>query len=85
MTGSMHRAGGGAPAHDPLNLPNDLPVPQDDGGARHLTGMRAPDVPLAATDGSSVNLARLSGRTVVYVNNTTGEKLLITGRPSVNW
>ena len=35
-------------------LPKDLPVPQDDGAARHLTGMRLPDVALPATDGSTV-------------------------------
>jgi peroxiredoxin len=58
--------------HDPLKLPPDLPVPQDDGGARHLTGMRAPDLWLAATDGGSVNLSRLPGRTVVYVYPRTG-------------
>ena len=58
--------------HNPLKLPPDLPVPQDDGGARHLTGMRAPDLPLAATDGGSVNLSRLPGRTVVYVYPRTG-------------
>ncbi len=58
--------------HNPLNLPSDLPVPQDDGGARHLAGMRAPDLSLAGTDGSSVNLSRLSGRTIVYVYPRTG-------------
>lgn len=58
--------------HNPLNLPPDLPVPRDDGGARHLAGMRAPDLSLAATDGSSVNLSRLPGRTIVYVYPRTG-------------
>jgi len=61
-----------ADAFNPLNLPTDLPAPQDDGGARHLAGMRLPDLSLAATDGSSINLARLSGRTVVYVYPRTG-------------
>ena len=32
--------------HDPNVLPADLPVPQDDGAARHLTGMRLPDIAL---------------------------------------
>jgi peroxiredoxin len=58
--------------HNPLVLPADLPVPRDDGGARHLTGMTLPDLDLAATDGSKVNLARLKGRTVVYVYPRTG-------------
>ena len=39
--------------HDPTQLPEDLPVPQDDGAARHLAGMRLPDVALTATDGTA--------------------------------
>lgn len=59
-------------AHNPLILPDNLPVPQDDGAARHLKGMRPPDIALTATDGSSVSLARLKGRAVVYVYPRTG-------------
>jgi peroxiredoxin len=61
-----------------LDLPSDLPVPVDDGGARHLTGATLPDLALPATDGSPVNLLRLKGRTVVYVYPRTGEP----GKPS---
>ena len=53
---------------------NELPVPQDDGGARHLTGTRMPDISLAATNGSAVNFAKLSGRTVVYAYPRTGSR-----------
>jgi len=49
-----------------------LPSPVDDGGARHLTGATLPDVELTATDGASVSLARLRGRTVVFVYPMTG-------------
>ncbi len=59
-------------AHDPTFLPPDIPVPQDDGAARHLAGMRLPDMALAATSGSDVNLARLLGRTVLYIYPRTG-------------
>ena len=59
--------------HDPTVLPADLPVPVDDGGARHLSGMALPDVSLRATDGRTVSLARLPGRTVVYAYPRTGE------------
>jgi peroxiredoxin len=59
--------------HNPLNLPPDLPVPQDDGGARHLAGMRVPGLSLAATDGGAVDLSRLPGRTVLYVYPRTGQ------------
>jgi peroxiredoxin len=58
--------------HNPNILPDDLPVPQDDGGARHLAGMRLPSVALAATDGSKVDLSTLKGRTVVYIYPRTG-------------
>lgn len=40
-------------------LPNDLPVPQDDGAANHLTGLHVPDLSFVATDGSSVNLHKV--------------------------
>lgn len=58
--------------HNPLVLPDNLPVPEDDGAARHLAGMKLPDLALAATDGEAVNLSRLGGRTVVYIYPRTG-------------
>ncbi len=58
--------------HNPNILPPNIPIPQDDGAAKHLAGMRMPDVALPATDGSSVNLSKLKGRTVVYVYPRTG-------------
>jgi peroxiredoxin len=61
------------PLHDPTVLPDDLPVPQDDGAAHHLAGMQLPDIALAATDGAQVNLSKLAGRTVVYIYPRTGQ------------
>src|SRR6476659_6378135 len=58
--------------HDPTFLPPDIPVPQDDGGARHLPGMKVDDLALPATSGGAVNLARLAGRTVLYLYPRTG-------------
>jgi peroxiredoxin len=58
--------------HNPAVLPADIPIPQDDGAARHLAGLNLPDIALAATGGSSVNLSRLKGRTVVYIYPRTG-------------
>ena len=58
--------------HDPRVLPDDLPVPQDDGAARHLAGLKLPDIALTATDGAQVNLSKLDGRTIVYVYPRTG-------------
>ena len=61
-----------AGTHDPRVLPNDIPVPQDDGAARHLTDASLPDIGLPATDGGAVNLSRVHGRTVVYIYPRTG-------------
>ena len=58
--------------HNPQVLPPDIPIPQDDGAARHLAGMQLPDLALPGTDGAAVNLAKLSGRTVVYIYPRTG-------------
>jgi peroxiredoxin len=58
--------------HDPTVLPKDLPAPQDDGAARHLAGLKLPSVTLAGTDGASVDLSSLKGRTVVYIYPRTG-------------
>jgi len=58
--------------HNPLVLPDNIPAPQDDGAARHLTGRRLPDLALPATNGGTVNLAKLEGRGVVYVYPRTG-------------
>jgi peroxiredoxin len=54
-------------------LPENLPVPQDDGACRHLTGMRLPHVELVSTGGRHVDLSSLPGRTVVYAYPRTGE------------
>lgn len=60
-------------------LPADLPAPVDDGAADHLRGMTLPDVALTATDGRTVSLAKLSGRTVAYAYPRTGEP----GKPAL--
>ena len=59
-------------AHDPTFLPADIPVPQDDGAASHLPGMKLPDIALKATSGPAVNLSTLEGRTVLYIYPRTG-------------
>ena len=57
---------------DYLSLPPDLPAPVDDGAAAHLLGATLPSITLAATDGTSVDLSALHGRTVVYAYPRTG-------------
>ena len=50
-----------------------IPAPEDDGAAAHLVGMVLPPVSLLATNDSSVVLAELPGRTVVFAYPRTGE------------
>jgi peroxiredoxin len=59
-------------AGDLTDLPADLPAPADDGAAGHLHGAALPSVPLPASDGGTVDLARLRGLTVVYAYPRTG-------------
>ena len=50
-----------------------IPAPADDGAAAHLVGMTIPPVSLVATDDTSVTLAALAGRTVIFAYPRTGE------------
>jgi peroxiredoxin len=58
--------------HNPNVLPPNIPAPQDDGAAEHLTGMTLPDLALPSTSGGPVNLSKLAGRTVLYIYPRTG-------------
>jgi len=49
-----------------------LPRPEDEGAARHLPGMRVPDLRLPSSAGGAVALAGLSGRTVLFIYPMTG-------------
>ena len=49
-----------------------IPAPEDDGAAAHLSGLRIPSITLAATDGQTVDLSTLMGRTIVYAYPRTG-------------
>ena len=53
-------------------LPDHLPVPIDDGACDHLGGSFLRSIPLRSTDGQQIDLARVRGRTVVYVYPRTG-------------
>lgn len=62
-------------AHQPNLLGVDwskIPAPPDDGAARHLVGLRVPDIELPATSGANISLAQLTGRTVLYAYPRTG-------------
>jgi peroxiredoxin len=59
-------------------LPDDLPIPTDDGAADHLPGMSVPALSLRTSDGQTVDLSALGpGRTIIYLYP-------LTGRPGVD-
>jgi len=75
MKADLHVSSGGNPMADIVKLdtiPDDLPIPLDDGGADHLRGLTLPPLTLAATDGSNVDLGALTGLIVLYFYPRTG-------------
>jgi peroxiredoxin len=59
-------------------LPDNLPVPRDDGAADHLTGLPMPALSVQTSDRQSVDLAAPGpGRTIIYIYP-------LTGRPGVD-
>jgi peroxiredoxin/DNA-binding transcriptional MerR regulator len=63
---------------DYTELPDNLPVPGDDGAAAHLLDVAMPTVTLPATDGTAVDLAGLGpDRAIIYMYP-------LTGRPGVD-
>lgn len=58
---------------DYMNLPTDLPIPEDDGAADHLPGTAMPHIELRSISGRNVALDELGpGRTVVYIYPRSG-------------
>jgi len=53
-------------------LPDNLPVPEDDGAAAHLLGLALPAVTLPAAKGGAVALGSLKGYAVIYCYPMTG-------------
>ena len=52
---------------------SSIPAPVDDGATRHLLGARVVSVPLPATNGETIDLSALRGRTVIYAYPRTGK------------
>ena len=67
---------------DLSKLPDNLPIPVDDGACGHLLGTRIPSVPLVTTSGDTVNLGALSGTVVVYFYPMIGRP---DSPPLVGW
>ena len=53
-------------------IPDNLPVPEDDGACDHLSGVGLPSIFLPSTSGEPLDLSNLPGRTVVYCYPMTG-------------
>ena len=53
-------------------LPQGLPVPEDDGACAHLAGLRMPAVRLRSTDDREIDMSGLPGRTIIYCYPRTG-------------
>jgi len=67
---------------DLTKLPDNLPVPVDDGACAHLLGTHIPSMPLIATTGEIVDLGALPGTVVVYFYPMIGRP---DGPPMVGW
>jgi peroxiredoxin len=57
---------------DLYTLPENLPVPVDDGACDHLPGRALPALALRSTAGRVVDLSTLTGRVVLYCYPRTG-------------
>jgi peroxiredoxin len=66
------RLKGLARADDIHSLPEDLPVPDNDGAADHLLGAAVPPIALEATTGASIRVDELEGRSVLFCYPRTG-------------
>lgn len=50
-----------------------FPIPEDDGQADHLTNSTIASISLLSTDGNTITLSQLAGKTVVYIYPRTGQ------------
>ena len=58
---------------DLTKTPDDLPIPQDDGSANHLVGMKLPSLSLLATNGKQMDLGSFTDFLVIYCYPMTGQ------------
>lgn len=54
-------------------LPNNLPIPIDDGLATHLVGLKLPNIALESTYKTLVNISDIQGWLVLYCYPMTGQ------------
>lgn len=61
------------PNNNLYKIPENLPIPQDDGACAHLITLHLPTIALQSTAGRVVELANLPGYTVIYCYPRTGQ------------
>ena len=54
-------------------LPENLPVPVDDGACDHLQGSKLPNLKLVSSSGTVVDLSQRTGLTVLYIYPRSGD------------
>jgi len=57
---------------DLTTLPDNLPIPVDDGACDHLIGSRIPSVELKSTSGTLIDLSTIAGTVVIFFYPMTG-------------
>lgn len=67
---------------DLSKLPDNLPIPVDDGACNHLLGAGIPSIPLVATSGDTITLGTLPGTVVAYFYPMIGRP---DSPPLVGW
>lgn len=60
-------------SHDPTQLPDDLPRPEDDGACDHLIDRPLHALSLTSTEGGNFDIATSAGRWVVYCFPKAGQ------------
>jgi len=65
-----------------LDLPDNLPIPEDDGACAHLEGMQLPSIALASTAGREIDLSLENGMVAVYAYPMIGRP---DSPPMVGW
>ncbi|ESS71443.1 alkyl hydroperoxide reductase/ thiol specific antioxidant/ Mal allergen [Methyloglobulus morosus KoM1] len=67
---------------DLYTLPDNLPIPQDDGACDHLEGNRLSSISLLSTNNRKVDLSSEPGTTVVFFYPMTGSP---NSAPMIGW
>ncbi len=65
-----------------LTLPDNLPIPVDDGACDHLEGMKFPELKILSTGDRAINLGVEKGKSVIYFYPMMGNP---NSAPMIGW